>query len=265
MKYLFWNTNKIVDIDKVLVELIESHTPHIFALAEYINDGDSLLKKLLAKGLLYYEVPQIACRVRIFTCFNIKYVEHGHDNKYFTIKLFPYNKTENHIISFVHFPSKMRPVQRKNDVIIREMMSAIKSSMALVSNKKIIIMGDFNMNPFEESMVSADSLHAVSTRSIASKVNRKIDNVTYDYMYNPMWNFVGDSNPTFGTYYYASSDFTCYYWNTFDQFLISPELIDDLKMDQIKVISSVNTTSLCSKTKPNISDHLPIYFELGGK
>lgn len=265
MKYLFWNTNNVVHIDTVLIELIETYTPNIFALAEYNNDGVALSKKLQAKGLLYEEVPQVSCRVRIFTNIKINFVDHGHDNKYFTIKFFPYNKIEKHIIAFVHFPSKLRPVQRKNDAIIREMMTAIKESSENISCKKVIIMGDFNMNPFEESMVSADALHAVSTRKIARKGSRKIDDITYDYMYNPMWNFIGDLNSMSGTYYYASSDFTCFYWNTFDQFLISPDLIDDLELKNIKIINSVNTTSLCSKTKPKISDHLPIYFELGGK
>jgi hypothetical protein len=87
---------------------------------------------------------------------------------------------------------------------------------------RTIVIGDFNMNPFELGLVSPDAFHAVMDQQVAATtktVRKKIKK----FFYNPMWSCLGDmSKGTSGTYYYSSSKIPSYYWNTFDQVLIRP-------------------------------------------
>ena len=81
-----------------------------------------------------------------------------------------------------------------------------------------------------------------------------------------MWNFLGDNNDVNGTFYYDKTSDHSRYWNTFDQFVVSPKLMEDIK--EIKVVKSVGNINLADKNgipNRNISDHYPLYFRLGGK
>ena len=51
----------------------------------------------------------------------------------------------------------------------------------------------------------------------------------------------------------------------FDQIIVSSELINDVNVENIRIIDSVGTCMLGEKGKPKISDHYPLYCELGGK
>ena len=67
-----------------------------------------------------------------------------------------------------------------------------------------------------------------------------------------------------GTYYYATST-KSYYWYTYDQVILRPELINRFNIDKLNIITEINNKSLINKGIPNkkeISDHLPIKFEI---
>ncbi|MCK4529526.1 hypothetical protein KAW18_19350 [candidate division WOR-3 bacterium] len=57
-----------------------------------------------------------------------------------------------------------------------------------------------------------------------------------------------------------------YYWHTFDQVLIRPELLDYFRYDKLDVLTEINGRSLILENgMPDAklaSDHLPIVFEI---
>lgn len=135
-----------------------------------------------------------------------------------------------------------------------------------IMNRNTLVMGDFNVNPFEASMVNADTLHALSSKRIAKKASRIVYEDSYDMFYNPMWNKLGDENGD-GTYYYNSSQITNYYWHIFDQFIVRPEIADRINTKDIKIITEIGEYVLKKKSgipDKGISDHFPLYFRLGG-
>jgi len=90
-----------------------------------------------------------------------------------------------------------------------------------------IIIGDFNMNPYEPGMLGASALHSLSSRNIVKKQKRILHGKEYNMFYNPMWSLLGDINLPDGTYFYDdSSQEVNLYWNIFDQVLIRPSLIE---------------------------------------
>lgn len=56
------------------------------------------------------------------------------------------------------------------------------------------------------------------------------------------------------------------YWNIFDQVVLRTTLVDKLNKNTINIIHKINDQPLIKDVKPidTISDHLRIFFELGG-
>ncbi len=99
-------------------------------------------------------------------------------------------------------------------------------------------MGDFNINPFENGVVSARGFHAVMDRNIASKGSREVQGKDCKYFYNPMWRLLGDdTNGSLGTYFYYKSGYISFFWNAFDQVLLRPSLLDYFKSEDVSIIT----------------------------
>nr|WP_024838079.1 hypothetical protein [Clostridium sp. 12(A)] len=91
------------------------------------------------------------------------------------------------------------------------------------STKNILIMGDLNVNPFEQACIAANTIHAIPYSSELKKDGREVQGRIYKEFYNPMWKFLGRKEAPFGTYFYNSSTIVNYFWNIFDQFLVRAE------------------------------------------
>lgn len=270
MRYLFWNTNK-KDVDRFIYSMIEEYNPTILALAEYGKRAEDLVKGIKRNtNKNYVAIEKLACRVQILI--NERFrdsIEHCADHTNYTIKILPYNSyNDDHIVAFVHLPSKMQDNREKNRYLLEQITCKI-NDLDNKRDRKVIILGDFNLNPYEEAMTYLTGCNAVSSKNVAMKISRKDRNEKdkkYFYYYNPMWNFLGDHNDINGTYYYDKTSDHSRYWNTFDQFVVSPALIGDI--DKIEIIKNIGGISLASKNgvpDANISDHYPLFFKLGGK
>jgi hypothetical protein len=141
----------------------------------------------------------------------------------------------------------------------------IQEAESKVGHTRTLVIGDLNMNPFEVGVVGADGLHAVMTQSIARKRSRTVQGRDRPFFYNPMWGRMGDSSVGApGTYYYRSSQQVSYFWNTFDQVLLRPELLDLFLQDDLRVISQIGDNNLMTENgiSSSYSDHLPVIVTL---
>lgn len=131
-----------------------------------------------------------------------------------------------------------------------------------------ILIGDFNMNPFENGVVAANGVHAIQDLDYAYKrpKGRSIDGMKYNYFYNPMWNFFGDHSQPFGTHYHRTAGHISQEWNIYDQVIIRPTLKRHLKGQYVKIVNTLAGEKLTgSYSRPdsaNYSDHLPITLQL---
>lgn len=270
MRYLFWNTNRN-DVDGIICSMVEKYQPTILALAEYENDIESLVRNITRRtGMDYIELQKFACRVRILVNEKLSNeIEHCGDHTNYTIKLIPYNSYNDfHIVVFVHLPSKLYDNKEKNRHLLEQITYKV-NELDQNKRRKVLIVGDFNLNPYDDAMTYLTGCNAVSSKDIAMKIYRKDRNERdkyYFYYYNPMWNFLGDKDGINGTFYYDKTSDHSRYWNTFDQFVVSPALIKDI--DEIEIVKSVGDISLESKRDVpdfKMSDHYPLFFKLGGK
>jgi hypothetical protein len=149
---------------------------------------------------------------------------------------------------------------------VRSVASQIAKAENDAGHKNTIIIGDLNMNPFEDAMVAADGFHAMMDTNIAMKETRTVRGQKFDFFYNPMWSRLGDNSPgPSGTYYYnAGGSAINYYWNTFDQVLIRPELIEFFDHNRLKILTEIGGQSLMKKQAidSDFSDHLPLIVTL---
>jgi hypothetical protein len=127
--------------------------------------------------------------------------------------------------------------------------------------ERTILIGDFNMNPFDPGMVSVTGLNAMMTKTCIENGTRVLQGVKYPFFYNPMWNHFGDetAGPS-GTFYHRSSSQGFYGWNMLDQVLLRQSAIPVFQ--RVEIVSRVESKSLASaKGRPSASiasDHLPL-------
>jgi len=136
-------------------------------------------------------------------------------------------------------------------------------------NSKVLFIGDFNLTPWDIDMCSTLGINAIPWSSeIDSKNFILKDNVKHYYLYNPMWNYLGDD--LLGVNCGAKGSYRLenegqLKWQFIDQVVCSKELINKVFPNRIQIIEKVlinNTlTDILEKDfndKHKYSDHYPI-------
>jgi hypothetical protein len=254
MNIVFWNTHRNTFINKYLLKLIEEKNIDIVLLSEYVDKPENLINDLYINGLRYKMGEGISCKkINVIFKNNIKIFLNDDNANYISLK------TERNNLKFqlfaLHFPSKLRTGERERNIIAQEMKNDIKK------HKNAVILGDFNSNPFEESIVALSGFNALPTKE---KKKRTVQGKTEKILYNPMWRFLGEFEDMPGTYFYDNSSDINYYWNLFDQILITQDFIEYFESEKLEIIKKISDINLVKNKKIDnkISDHLPIFLSL---
>ena len=170
------------------------------------------------------------------------------------------------ILCCVHLNSKLdSDHEGYREILMEEIVRDIQTIEQELGTDNSIIVGDFNINPYEDSCIDARYFHGISVYEEAERKLRKVSGKEFYMFYNPMWNFLGDFNKPYGTYYNNSGGVKNPYWNIFDQVIIRPTLRNRFVDKNLKIVTETkNRYLLDSKGHPDkkISDHLPIIFEI---
>lgn len=271
LRVLFWNINRnnLYDEVKILVQL---HNINLLVLIECGEHEDSILRNLQSYNSDFRSIHSIIFnKAKIFTCLNhleiIETYGHGRYGLY-DLKI---ENFANLLMGIVHFPSK---VNWGNSDDHTGLCTSLREDVELkeieVEHQRTFILGDFNMNPFEIGLVSANGLNNTNSKEIAYLGKRDVLGKPFKFFYNPMWNFFGEfsKGDVCGSHYFDTYKYINLHWNIYDQVLLRPELLDDFHEVHLEILSEINGRSLLksvnSTTRINkkISDHLPIKFNL---
>jgi len=268
LSFLFWNIGK-KPVQDSIANLALRYELDLIMLTESSIAPAVMLNTLNQGGSSsYHYAPSIGCKkVDIFARFPSKFLTAISETDRLTIRRLTLPGLSDILLAVTHFPSKLHWDESSQGFQCVELSKMIRDAEQQIGHSRTVLVGDFNMNPFEGGVVSASGLHSVMTRNIAQKGMRIVQATKHPFFYNPMWGFFGDHQPgPPGTYYYESSVQKVFFWNMFDQVLIRPDLLPLFDNEDLKILASDGKVSFLSKTGipdgKNASDHLPILFRL---
>jgi endonuclease/exonuclease/phosphatase family metal-dependent hydrolase len=266
LTFLFWNTNGKPLVDAI-VELVEEQSVDILILAEYEVAPAKLLMSLNRNESLFYFAPGHSPRLVMLTKFPERYVTPAFDSGRVSIRRLALPAREEILLVLVHFPSKLYWSEDSQTLECTELARTIGDEERRAGHRRTVVVGDLNMNPFEKGLVGASGLHATMARTVADRASRVIQDKTYPFFYNPMWGHQGDwlERPA-GSFYYERAEQVTFFWNTFDQVLIRPALLDRFRSDEVRILDRVGGKSLAMPDgRPDSkigSDHFPLLFKI---
>lgn len=264
MKFLFWNLQNKPLIEEAAELVIESKCD-ICAFSE-ISDGtlDNVVKLLFKKYKIEcspYLTP--GCdRIKIIIIGRDENISLLNQHKYYS--LIKISKNDHNLIAgFVHFPSKLHhspdELRRASEILRKQLI--LEENLHAIADS--LIMGDFNVDPFEMPMVSFSGMSA--TNGIDCSRREKVTRGGEDtrLFYNPMWTLYSSYKDRPGGYKYSRLGEDVVSWHFLDQVLIRPTLIDTFMFESLRLINGTeNYNYLNTNQAPSLSDHLPLMCEI---
>jgi hypothetical protein len=267
VSFLFWNLNKAAIAHRV-ARLASRLDVDVLILAECAIDPADMLQALNGTdGPLYCFPPSPSQKLHFFTTFSAAAtIEVFNDpTGGLSIRKLLIGRDPGILLAAVHFPSRVNWEAIDQTLEATTLAHDILQAEDRVGHHRTILVGDLNMNPFDAGVAGATALHAVMTRDLARRGEREVRGKRYPFFYNPMWGHFGDrtAGPP-GSYYLRASKPLNYYWNTYDQVLLRPELMDGFL--DVRILDSDGQEPLVTShglpREADGSDHLPIFFRL---
>ncbi len=164
--------------------------------------------------------------------------------------------------------SKDRPARHSRCIGFAQ---AIREAERAAGHDRTLVVGDLNVNPFDDALLDVRSLGALADRrTVRRKDPRRFGRrhvEEFRLFYNPMWSHFGDAVEPAGTYYYDQSNPEVDpLWNIFDQVLLRPGLLDRFRSKNLKILTTDGENRLTAEDgTPDsrlFSDHLPLLLRL---
>lgn len=263
LRVLFWNVNR-KDLRHLLGRLASETESDLVVLLENGNTSFETLATLTSSDPNFYLPSSFSpLRFQVFCRLPHLQAEEIHGANRISFWRIGNSKTET-VFAFVHGPDKRNYDDDARTAWAIEVRREIEWVNEKWSNRKTVVLGDFNMNPFERGMDLASGFNAVSTQKCAMGRSRKQFGKNYDHFYNPMWSCFGDlSDGPPGTFFDRSAQGN-FGWSILDQVLISSTVLD--RFLDVRIIDRVGSTLLFRKNgTPNskiASQHFPILLSL---
>lgn len=265
-KMLYWNLEK-KDLSAAILELTTLMSFDIVIFSETTQKTRVALNSVLSPlGFKSRTNLSGNPRVALFDKYqdsNVIYFKE--DLRYTSIIYNIYG--EKFMVVGVHLDSPASyPNVEDRYVLGRDEHSKIETNEKNYSVCKTVIIGDFNMNPFDKGMISELSFKATHCKQTA--ITSRSDK---PYFFNPSWRIFsndltvkrGKKAP--GTIHYVPNGKDTYvdYWHVFDQVLIRPHLFS-VYTDSYEVLTGWKKVNLLNSSlvpdRTNFSDHLPITY-----
>ena len=263
----FWNVHKKVSLVPAIVQLVRETRCDILVTAETgrVHKGlDTVLRT--AVDPIFRHLTPLGRSIHVWTTLNENQIEQagtGQRFEAFRVRTFASEQT---LMVFAHLKSKV------NRSAADEMADTMEFAVAVRAMEKekwsvgrTAVVGDLNLNPYDEAMLTQRGLAANAARAIVTgqpKVQR--NRVGYDRFYNPTWNLLGDIVEPPGTYFWKGDGFGGN-WYCLDQVLLRAALIPMFLPASLRVVTSIGGAPLVwpnGQPAPYMSDHLPIAFAL---
>ena len=258
MKFVYWNSKKHSNFS-VILEILIQESPDVLFLAETeVAVVASNIKSLADNDYEHFENP--GCdRIIMIKKIALKVSLSKQSTYYSAIR----DHSKNVTVISVHLPSQMFQHIDGLKSYIRGFRSEIDVEFGDSLTENILIIGDFNVNPFEKPMIDFDGFAASNSIKLRKEAvhltNRKA------LYYNPTWMLYRQNNFP-GTKYFrrpSGSAFDILEHHFLDQVILSYQMSQKITSENIDVLHKTSSYTLFDITKNSIylSDHLPLIYE----
>jgi hypothetical protein len=264
--FLFWNIHKR-PLQELIAALANDHQVDVIMLAECRLPEQVLMQTLNTGKAQYHFAHGVCGAVRVFTRFDSRFLAPRYEGERVSLRRLTLPSCVEVLLAIVHLPSKFYFSEDTVALECAALSMRIREQEAALGHSRTVVVGDFNMNPFDAGVASPDGLNAVMSRQVAARGSLMVGDRSYPFFYNPMWSRFGDrADGPPGTYYSERTERVTHFWNVYDQVLIRPELVPRLDPRGAEVLTMAGSTPLVTPDgKPDresASDHLPILFRL---
>jgi endonuclease/exonuclease/phosphatase family metal-dependent hydrolase len=266
VNFLFWNVAQRGQ-SETIAALAHDIKADVIILAESEDNPGPILTSLNPPGTADYRYiapPVQSGVVQLYTKFPTDFITPVGEEGRMALWKIALPGQDSLLLGTLHLPSKMWKSESDQADLAIELTRFIRYHESEQKHDRTVIVGDFNMNPFERGLLNAHAFNAVMTRKEALKLSRRLDGHVRPFFFNPMWSLFndGDAGPP-GTFHRSSPSHMSVYWNMFDQVLLRPSLLNRFDKSSLRIVTKSGKVSLIDEGgKPLVSDHLPITFAL---
>lgn len=264
MRIVFWNVNH-VDLTGLVCLLAKTTDADVIVLNENTVPSQMTLKALHKEVSTEFFVPRTNSEKR-FHCFcrnQALDLSEVHSGFRISVRRLNVSATPT-LLALVHGVDIQNYDTEERQSFAQSLATELQFAKQNWSTNRLIVMGDFNMNPFDRGMNLAAGLNAMMTKACASVATRRYLGKDYDLYYNPMWSYLGDlSDGPAGTIYDTSRRGP-YGWSMLDQVILSHSVLG--LFGRVEIITTVGANSLLDANghpdSDSASNHLPVMLEL---
>ncbi len=266
--FLVWNVGRRA-LDGVVARLVAEHRVDVLLLVERPESDGSLLQGLGTLGSFARVMShdRFGLYTRLADAFFDRLFPPETDER-MDFWRFRLNGTVSVTLVAVHGPDRYHnPDDSDRRLFLAGLRENIQWAERQVGDKRTIVLGDFNANPFEESMGGIQGLHAIPVRHVGGKHHRTVGNRDYEFFFNPMWSCYGRRpNDPLATYYFTGSGEHEIFWHMIDQVVLRPDMLPFFPDNRLRILHRAGPVNLVTRfgypDKAHASDHLPFLFQL---
>jgi Endonuclease/Exonuclease/phosphatase family len=273
-RFLFWNYPYCgSDREELLARLVHHEDIDVVILAESSCDPKLLVERLSSAGRIYSSLPLPLPteRFQFFAGYTGEVVRGFHDHNRLYLVDFQAPGHPSIILGAVHLESGLHLERTERHSRCAPLARLVREMQIDQDHARTIVVGDFNLNPFDDGMIFTEGFGAMMTKSLVKK-SAMTRGGRFNRFYNPIWARLGretDEGPP-GTYYWNQHRPSNIYWNYLDQVLVGHDLLDYFPDSRFRILTSIpgddGPRKLIRSTKEHwkvdVSDHLPLIFDV---
>ena len=217
---LFWNLYKSQKALPPLVEIVKENNVDIVFLCEFPFSFEQHLESELKEINTDFHLVnhfKLNTKFRVYSTYSNDILHIVREEEKFSV--FELKSKCDILMCVVHLSSLLHANELDKLSENINFSTNLQRLERETGNSNLIVLGDFNEDPYNDGMLICNGLNAVKEIKLAQKIKRTRDNHDYPFFYNPMW-ALWESNKDIGTYYYYPNHVKSEAWHIFDQGMI---------------------------------------------
>jgi len=166
-RFLFWNYRcSLPDREAILARLVHHEAVDVVILAESSCDPKRLVDRLSSAGRIYRPWSIIHKRFQVFAGYAVEVFRGPRDHDRLCLLDFQAPGHPEIILAAIHLESGLRLERTERKDLAAPLATAVRLIQLERNHTRTIVVGDFNMNPFDDGMISPEGFGAMTSKTL---------------------------------------------------------------------------------------------------